>query len=261
MYQSWMENTYRRKIFQEHFQSMREPFALHNRKKMHQWFHFRVSWFLDHFFQKYSEMRWRIHSPHSSTTKNFGQRKSLLSLITLVWLRHFWYQDSVFLPKMMFVFHLKARNSPPFSFTQLLPLRWLLDFAASVTPRISLYMGRYTALQKSSGLTYLSYWNAWCSDISIQLSSKCVTAGSRLARKLVAVIRASSSRVQVTWMVCLYPRHLWGGYLQLHLHLHQTQHQFGGLNMLRLISKSYYGLYELLWGLLPSKFAGGVGAA
>lgn len=62
---------------QRYFQSMREPSALQNGKKMYQWFHFRVSfWTL---FQKDSEMRWSIYIPHSSTTKRFCQHKGLLS--------------------------------------------------------------------------------------------------------------------------------------------------------------------------------------
>lgn len=117
------------------------------------------------------------------------------------------------------------RGSHPFSFTQFLPPRWLLDVAPSVTQDTSIYMGRsYTSLEvvwlTCISLTEIPQALAFPYSCTLNV----LTAGSRFARKLLVVIRASSSRLQGIWIVYLHLRYQWAGSLHLHLHLQQTCH-------------------------------------
>lgn len=181
---------------------MREPLALFNREMMHQWFHLRANWFSPFL----SEILWNeithTYSSHYYYYKFWFTIKTCRSHPNL---RHPIVTES-FLESGLYVSsqhddHIKKilrRGSYPFSFTQFLPPRWLLHFAPSVTQDTSIYMGRsYTSLEV-----------AWLTCISLteipqalafpySCTLNVLTAGSRFARKLLAVIRASSSRLHL----------------------------------------------------------------
>lgn len=157
------------------------------------------------FFQKYSEMRLHINIPHSTTTSfdsHWRPADPNHPVMTEALL------ESGLCVSSQHDVHIKEilwSGSHPFSFTQFLPPRWLLDFAPSVTQDTSIYMGRSTPLWKSHDLLvalWLKYLQALPFPYSCSLNV--LTAGSRFARKLLAVIRASSGKLQGTWIVYLH---------------------------------------------------------